>query len=66
MRVSIRDRVALSAVSPAALSAYARASRWRRHEPYREHSDVYVGESRPEIIVRRTERLGDYATWSQR
>ena len=48
--------------SPAALSAYARAAGWRRYEPYREHSDVYVGESRPEIIVPRTERLGDYAS----
>ena len=62
MRVSIHDRGALSAVSPAALSEYARAAGWRRHEPYREHSDVYVGESRPEIIVPRTERLGDYAS----
>ena len=62
MRVSIRDRGALSAVSPAALSVYARAAGWRRHEPYGEHSDVYVGESLPEIIVPRTERLGDYAS----
>ena len=62
MRVNIRDRGALLAVSPAALSAYARAAGWRRHEPYREHSDVYIGESRPEIIVPRTERLGDYAS----
>ena len=62
MRVHIRDRGALSAVSPAALSAYARAAGWRRHERYREHSDVYVGDSRPEIIVPRTERLGDYAS----
>lgn len=62
MRVSIRDRGALSAVSPAALSAYARAAGWRRQEPYRAHSDVYVGEARPEIIVPRTERLGDYAS----
>ena len=62
MRVSIRDRDALLAVSPAALSAYARTAGWRRHEPYREHSDVYVGESRPEIVVPRTERLGDYAS----
>ena len=62
MRVSIHDRGALLAVSPAALSAYARAAGWRRHEPYRVHSDVYMGESRPEIIVPRTERLGDYAS----
>ena len=62
MKVSIRDRGALLAVSPAALSAYARAAGWRRHEPYGEHSDVYVGDSRQEIIVPRTERLGDYAT----
>ena len=62
MRVNIRDRGALLAVSPAALSAYARAAGWRRHEPYRVHSDIYIGESRPEIIVPRTERLGDYAS----
>ena len=62
MKVSIRDRGALLAVSPAALSAYARAAGWRRHEPYRVHSDVYISESRPEIIVPRTERLGDYAS----
>ena len=62
MKVSIRDRGALLAVSPAALSAYARAAGWRRHEPYRVHSDVYIRESWPEIIVPRTQRLGDYAT----
>ena len=62
MRVSIHDRGALLAVSPAALSAYARAAGWRRQEAYRVHSDVYVGEARPEIIVPRTERLGDYAS----
>ena len=62
MRVNIRDRGALLAVSPTALSAYARAAGWRRHEPYRVHSDVYIGESRPEIIIPRTERLGDYAS----
>ncbi len=62
MKVSIYDRGALLAVSPAALSAYARAAGWSRQEPYRVHSDVYVGEARPEIIVPRTERLGDYAS----
>lgn len=62
MRVSIRDQGALSAVSPAALSVYVRATGWRRHEPYGEHLDVYVGASRPGIIVPRTEHLGDYAS----
>ncbi len=62
MRVGIRDRGALLAVSPAALSAYARGAGWRRHQPYRVHSDTYIGESRPEIIIPRTQRLGDYAT----
>ena len=62
MKVSIRDADALRAVSPAALSAYARAAGWSPQERYRVHSDVYVGEARPEIIVPRTERLGDYAS----
>ena len=62
MKVSIRDTDALLAVSPAALSAYARVAGWSRQESYRAHSDVYVGEARPEIIVPRTERLGDYAS----
>ena len=62
MKVSIRDRDALLAVSPAALSAYARDAGWRRQERYRVHSDVYVGETRPEIIVPRTECIGDYAS----
>ena len=62
MKVSIHDRGALLAVSPVALSAYARVAGWSRQEQYRMHSDVYVGEARPEIIVPRTERLGDYAS----
>ena len=62
MRISIHDRDALRVVSPTALSAYARATGWKRHERYRVHSDTYIGEDRPEIIVPRTERLGDYAS----
>ena len=62
MRATIRDTEALKAVSPAALSAYARAAGWKKTgEIYREHSDVYVARDRPEILVPRTERLGDYA-----
>ncbi|MCY4674666.1 MAG: hypothetical protein OXD43_13035 [Bacteroidetes bacterium] len=62
MQVHIHDRDALLAVSPTALSAYAHAAGWKRHEAYRVHSDIYVGDDRPEVIVPRTERLGDYAS----
>ena len=62
MQVSIHDREALSAISPAALSAYARMAGWRRHDMYRDHSVIYVGDTLPEIIVPGTARLGDYAS----
>jgi len=62
MQVNIRDRRALVAISPTALSAYARAAGWQRQEPYRVHSDIYTSETEREIIVPRTERLGDYAS----
>ena len=62
MQVSIHDRDALLAISPAALSAYARFAGWSQYETYREHSDIYIGETLPEIIVPRTARLGDYAS----
>ncbi len=62
MQVSIHDRDALLEISPAALSAYARTAGWSQHESYREHSDVYIGDELPEIIVPRTTRLGDYAS----
>ena len=63
MRVAIQDAEALKAVSPAALSAYARAAGWSRTgETYGEHSDVYDARGRPELLVPRTDRLGDYAS----
>lgn len=61
MKANIRDREALLAVSPSALSAYARAAGWTRGEPYGDHSDVYAAEGLPEVILPRTQRLGDYA-----
>ena len=61
MRATIRDTEALKAVSPAALSAYARAAGWSKVETYGDHSDVYSARERPEVILPRTERLGDYA-----
>ena len=60
MRVDIRDAAALRAISPAALSAYARSAGWSKIEDYGAHSDVYAAEERPEVILPRTERLGDY------
>ena len=62
MQATIHDREALKAISPAALAAYARSAGWQRGEIYRVHSHVYAGQDRPEIIVPRTDRLGDYAT----
>ena len=61
MRVAIRDTEAQKAVSPAALSAYARTAGWSKAETYGDHSDVYVAHGQPEIILPRTEHLGDYA-----
>lgn len=61
MNASINDRNALLAVSPMALSAYARAAGWTKADAYGDHSDVYAGPSLPEIIIPRTRRLGDYA-----
>ena len=61
MRVSIRDKGPLSEISPAALSAYARAAGWERTDNYGDASDIYVSEGLPEIILPRTRRLGDYA-----
>ncbi len=61
MRVSIRDKRCLNEISPAALSAYARAAGWRRTGDYGDSSDVYASDGLPEIILPRTQRLGDYA-----
>ena len=60
MKAIIRDDKALSAVSPMALAAYARATGWSEMEPYGDHSAVYAAEGLPEIILPRTQFLGDY------
>ena len=56
------DQAALTTVSPASLAAYARSTGWAKAEPYGEHSDVYAAKDLPEIIIPRTQRLGDYAS----
>ena len=61
MKVIIDDVEALRAVSPAALSAYARAAGWAKAESYGDFSDFYTAAGLPEIILPRTQRLDDYA-----
>ena len=61
MKVRIQDIDALIAVQPNALFAYARAAGWEELEPYGDHSEVYVHREAPEIIVPKTQCLGDYA-----
>ena len=61
MTTNLRDREVLLAVSPLALSAYARVAGWSRSESFGDYSDVYAGSGLPEIIIPRTQRLGDYA-----
>lgn len=62
MKVSILDPEALRAVTPAALYAYARSLGWRKMDEYGAHSDICGGDGLPEILLPRTERLGDYAS----
>lgn len=62
MKASIHDPEALASVSPAALSAYARSLGWAKADAYGEHSDIYVAEGLPEIILPRTQNIADYAS----
>ena len=61
MKATITDKDALLAIPPAALSAYARGLGWTKFQPYGDHSDVYTSDRLPEIVLPRTQRLGDYA-----
>ena len=61
MITNLRDRDRLLAITPMALSAYASVSGWMKLETFGDHSDVYVGPGLPEIVVPRTQDLGDYA-----
>ena len=61
MRVTIDDTGMLRAVQPAALAVYAQSMGWKQSKPYRDHSDIYEADGRPEIILPRTPRLTDYA-----
>lgn len=62
MKADIRDVDALTVISPASLAAYARVMGWEKAEPYGAHSDVYSANNLPEIILPRTQNLGDYSS----
>ena len=62
MKVKIQDSDALIAVSPASLSAYARSKGWIKVELYGDYADVYTKGGHQEIIVPRTQDIGDYAS----
>ena len=49
------------AVSPTALSAYARSLGWTKTEPFGASADVYQHEQQAEIVVPRTQNIADYA-----
>lgn len=61
MSVRLHDANSLRAVSPASLSAYACLNGWEKTEPYGAHSDVYAADGLPEVVLPRTQRIGDYA-----
>lgn len=60
MKADILDVDALRAISPIALAGFARSEGWQKVEPFGTHSDIYAGTEKPEIILPRTARLGDY------
>lgn len=60
MKARITDADALTAISPASLSAFARAEGWGRQESYADKADIYVRSGQPELLIPRHSRLGDY------
>ena len=61
MKSLIVDTDALMAVSPSAISAFARKNGWTRQEKYREYADIYsLASSREETILPRTKQIVDY------
>ncbi len=56
------DPQALRAVTPAALSAYARSSGWKPQGPIGDFSHLFAADAFPEILVPNTNALDDYAS----
>lgn len=61
MKALIVDPDALTSITPMALISYVLTEGWIRTEPFGEHSDVYVRDGLPELIIPGTAQLGDYA-----
>ncbi len=60
MKARILDANALRGVTPGGLAAYARSAGWAKTEPYGDAADVWHGEGLSEILLPRTDLLGDY------
>ncbi len=58
--MALEDHLSLSSITPVALAHYAQSEGWYKVGTYRELSDVYAGEGKPEIVVPRTDIIGDY------
>lgn len=61
MTSPLRDPDRLREINPASLSAYAQLRGWKKHEPYRGNSDVYVHPEHHDLILPRHRHLLDYA-----
>lgn len=61
MKTIIVDPDALESITPAALISYVQTEGWVRTEKFGTHSDVYVRDNGPELIIPGTSQLGDYA-----
>ena len=60
MKARILDANALRGVTPGGLAAYARSAGWAKTEPYGDAADAWHGEGLSEILLPRTDLLGDY------
>ena len=56
------DHSAMQAISPTALSAYARSLGWSKGEPFGASSDVYQHDLQAEIVLPRSQNIADYAS----
>lgn len=55
------DRLSPGSITPVALSSYARSEGWAKAATYRQYSDVYTAEGKPDIVVPHTDVIDDYS-----